>query len=323
MEEERLINFREITSASRQPSANGRTPHTSLIKTFLYFAIFKHPLTKEEALRYCQHSTSSIDAELTELLDKKLLFKIQDFYLPYNYPEWVERRIKGNILSEKKMIKARKMAKILNYFPYVRSVMVSGSLSKGFMDEKSDIDFFIIMRPGSLAISKFLMGLFRRFFAPKSFCINFLIDTDNLQIQKKNLYTAIEMVTLIPMIDANLYKIFMRVNMDWIRNFLPNAIPGDPEMMPFKKKGLQSILETIFSSSIGSQLDAKLREKYKRRLALRAAKESHESGEVVINKGVIKLHGKPYQKKIMNLYSKYQKDFYIERELVFNEHFHD
>lgn len=323
MKEDSLINYREITSASRRQNANGHKPPTSLIKTFLYFAIFKHPLTKQEALRYCQYTTSSIDAELNELLDKKLLFKIQHFYLPYNYPQWVERRIKGNMLSENKMIKAKKMAKILNYFPYVRSVMVSGSLSKGFMDEKSDIDFFIIMRPGSLAISKFLMGLFRRFFAPKSFCINFLIDTDNLKIQKKNLYTAIEMVTLIPMIDANLYKIFMRVNMSWIRNFLPNAIPGDPEILPFKKKRLQTILEAIFSSSLGTKLDAKLRQKYKRRLAIKAARESHESGEVVINKGVIKLHGKPYQKKIMKLYSKYQKDFFKERELVFNEHFHD
>jgi len=323
MKEDRYINLREITSTSHRSGQNGHIPQTNLIKTFLYFAIFQHPLTKEEALNYSQYPTKSIDKELAELVSRQLLFKIKDYYLPYNYPLWVERRINGNVLATKKMIEARKMANVLNYFPYVRSVMVSGSLSKGFMDQESDIDFFVIMKPGSIAISKFLMGLFRRFFAPKSFCINFIIDSNNLHIKKQNLYTAIEMATLIPIIDADLYNIFMRVNMEWIRNFLPNALIHKRKILPFRKRRIQLFLEFIFSSSLGKMFDANLRRQYKRRLKKTAARESHESGEVVISKGVIKLHGKPYQKKIMNLYIKYQKDFFKERELVFNENFYD
>lgn len=326
MKEDKLSRFENTfpNSQKEYQHLNGKGPLAmDLIKTFLYFAIFQHPLTKEEALNYCQYATESIDKELDVLVTRKLLFKIKDYYLPYNYPLWVERRINGNELASKKMVKARKMANILSSFPFVRSVMVSGSLSKGFMDHKSDIDFFVIMRPGSIAISKFLMGLFRRFFAPKSFCINFIIDSNNLHIKKQNLYTAIEMVTLIPMIDADLYKLFMRVNMDWIREYLPNAILHKPNMSAFKKKRIQRLLEYILSSKPGRKLDVKLRQQYKRRLAKTAARESHESGEVVITKGVIKLHGKPYQKKIMDLYGKYQKDFFMERELVFNEHFYD
>ena len=226
---------------------NGQKPSSlNLIKTFLYFAIFQHPLTKEEAQNFCQYPTKTIDDELNTLVEQKLLFKIKDYYLPYNYPNWVLRRTNGNALAAKKMGKAKKMANILNYFPYVRSVMVSGSLSKGFMDHKSDIDFFVIMQPGSIAISKFFMGLFRRFFAPKSFCINFIIDSDNLPIKKQNLYTAIEMVTLIPLIDADLYHRFMEVNMPWIREFLPNAKLHKPHILPFRKKGIQTLMEFSF-----------------------------------------------------------------------------
>ncbi|MEX0287638.1 MAG: nucleotidyltransferase domain-containing protein, partial [Flavobacteriaceae bacterium] len=267
--------------------------------------------------------TSSIAPELKILLKQKVLFNIEGFYLPYDYPIWVERRLGGNALANKKMIKAKKMAKILTYFPYVRSVMVSGSLSKGFMDRTSDIDFFVIMQPGSIAISKFLMGLFRRFFAPKSFCINFLIDSDNLHIKKQDLYTAIEMATLIPLIDDELYDKFMRVNMHWIHKFLPNVSLPKKQFSPFKQPGFQRILEVLCSSALGKKLDHKLRQQYRKRLAKNAARESHETGEVVIQKGIIKLHGKPYQKKIMNLYNKYQKDFFVERELVFNENFYD
>ncbi len=294
-----------------------------LIKTFLYFAIFQHPLTREEAQNFCQYPTKSIDNELHELVAQKLLYKIKKYYLPYNYPLWVERRITGNELASKKMRKAKKMAGILTYFPFVRSVMISGSLSKGFMDHQSDIDFFVIMQPGSIAISKFLMGLYRRLFAPRTFCINFIIDSNNLHIQKQNLYTAIEMVTLIPLIDADLYDRFMKVNMDWIRKFLPNAILHKPDILPFRKKSIQTFLEYLLSSGPGTKLDDLLRNEYKKRLRRKATMEIHESGEVIINKGVIKLHGKPYQKKIMNLYNQYQENFFTEKELVFNEHFYD
>jgi hypothetical protein len=191
------------------------------------------------------------------------------------------------------------------------------------MDHKSDIDFFVIMHPGSIAISKFLMGLFRRFFAPKSFCINFIIDSNNLYIKKQNLYTAIEMVTLIPLIDADLYDRFMGANMAWIRKFLPNADIHKQNILPFRKKRIQTFLEYILSLSPARKLDDSLRRQYKKRLRKKVSAETHESGDVIISKGVIKLHGKPYQKKIMNLYNKYQEDFFMEKELVFNENFYD
>ncbi|HMB62195.1 MAG TPA: hypothetical protein VKN36_03915 [Eudoraea sp.] len=301
---------------------NGHKPASmELIKTFLYFAIFQHPLTEEEAQNFCQYPTPSIRRELDSLIRQKLLFKINDYYLPYNYPLWVERRINGGELAAKKMCKARKMANILTYFPFVRSVMISGSLSKGFMDHSSDIDFFVIMKPGSIAISKFLMGLFRRFFAPKSFCINFIIDSNNLHIKKQNLYTAIEMATLIPLIDDDLYDLFIRDNLEWIRGFLPNAQFQRSDIAPYKKRKFQGFLEYLLSTKPGMHLDDKLRLQYIKRLKRKADAGTQASGEIIINKGVIKLHGKPYQKKIMNLYDKYQENFFVERELVFNENF--
>ncbi len=294
-----------------------------LIKTFLYFAVFKHPLTREEAHNFCQFPANSIEGSLNTLLEQKLLFEIGGYYLPYNYPHWVERRIKGGELASQKMKKARRMSKILTYFPFVRSVMISGSLSKGYMDDTSDIDFFLIMRPGSIAISKFMMGLFRRFFAPKSFCINFIIDSNHLNIKKQNLYTAIEMVTLIPTVDDGTYDIFMATNMNWVHKFLPNAVPQKNNALPYKQNWVQSVLEWLLLSRPMVFADTRLRQKYAKRLQKKASKETHESGEVVIHKGILKLHSKPYQQKILNLYDKYQEDFFNEKRLIFEKSFYD
>lgn len=295
-----------------------------LIKTFIYFAIFKHPLTKEEAKNFCQYKTNNIDSDLELLVQKKLLYKIDDYYLPYNHESWVKRRIKGNLKAVEKMEKARKMSKILSQFPFVRSVMISGSLAKGYMDETSDIDFFVIMKPGNIAISKAMIGLFRRFFAKKSLCVNYMISEDNLYISKHNIYTAVEMATLIPLIDSGLFTTFIKKNLDWVREFLPNSIIAENTILPMKMGTIKRFSEYILSTSLADVFDEKLRKIYVKRSGINSMPHKvNTNGEQVINKGILKLHNKSYQSKIMGLYETYEQNFDSNNELIFNHHFYD
>ena len=295
-----------------------------LIKTFLYFAIFKHPLTKEEAKNFCQYKTDNIDEDLALLVEKKFLYKIDDYYLPYNNDSWIKRRIAGNVLADKKMGKARRMSKVLSQFPFVRSVMISGSLAKSYMDETSDIDFFVIMKPGNIAISKTMIGLFRRFFASKSLCVNYMISEDNLHIKKQNIYTAVEMATLIPTIDSGLFEPFMRENIHWVRSFLPNAIIQENSILPMKSGKLKQLGEYLLTSRLANKIDDKLRQIYLKRSGLQLGPNKvKKGGEQVINKGILKLHNKSYQSRIMDMYEQYEQNFDSGEELVFNRHFYD
>ncbi|WP_394747363.1 nucleotidyltransferase domain-containing protein [Spongiimicrobium salis] len=295
-----------------------------LIKTFLYFAIFKHPLTKEEAKNFCQYKTDNIDADLALLVEKEFLYKFGEYYLPYNHDSWIKRRIKGNQLAEKKMDKANRMSRILSQFPFVRSVMISGSLAKGYMDKTSDIDFFVIMKSGNIAISKAMIGLFRRFFASKSLCVNYMISEDNLHIKKQNIYTAVEMATLIPTIDSGLFEPFMEENMEWVRTFLPNAVIEQNSISPMKSGKLKQFSEFILSTKLADTIDDKLRKIYLKRSGLQlGANKIKKNEEQVINKGILKLHNKSYQSRIMDMYEQYEQNFDSGEELVFNRHFYD
>lgn len=295
-----------------------------LIKTFLYFAIFKHPLTKEEAKNFCQYKTDNIDDDLALLVEKRFLYKIDEYYLPFNTSSWVERRKAGNNLADKKMGKARRMSKILSQFPFVRSVMISGSLAKGYMDETSDIDFFVIMKSGNIAISKAMIGLFRRFFASKSLCVNYMISEDNLHIKKQNIYTAVEMATLIPTIDSGLFEPFMQENMNWVRTFLPNAIIDQNAILQMKSGKIKQLSEYVLASKLADRLDERLRKVYLKRSGLNLTPNKiKKNEEQVINKGILKLHNKSYQSKIMDMYTQYEQNFDSGQELIFNRHFYD
>src|SRR4029453_8923510 len=93
-------------------------------------------------------------------------------------------------------------------FPYVRCVCISGSLSKKYFDDTTDIDFFVITKPGRLWVCRTFLILFKKLFllnSKKYFCINYFIDSDNLEIPDQNIFTATELTTLIPMHDYELY----------------------------------------------------------------------------------------------------------------------
>src|SRR5690606_3777846 len=103
---------------------------------------------------------------------------------------------RGNLMANKFSDIARKKAKLISQFPFVRGVMASGSLSKGYADEKSDIDFFIITIPNRLWIARTLLVLYKRIFllnSHKFFCVNYFVDEKHLGIEEKNLFTATEL----------------------------------------------------------------------------------------------------------------------------------
>ena len=296
-----------------------------LLNTFLYFAIFKYPLTAKEAKAFGQYEIEDVSEDLQLLIDNKILFQIGDYFLPYNEPSWVERRIEGNIMAEQTMAKARKMGRILSRFPFVRSVMISGSLSKGYMDEFSDIDFFVIMKPGNITISKLLMGLYERIFASGSFCANFLIDADHLHIKNQNLYTAIELATLIPVWDTGLYDSFIQINEEWVLRHLPNYEKRSTRPEEMKHGIIKRIIEFFLSTSLAGFLNKRLIKFYQNRWKRRNKnyKKSIASGEVVLDEGVLKFHNGSYQDRILGLYQMHQKNFSDSNPVFSKEYFYD
>ncbi len=230
------------------------------LKTILYFSIFKYPITKEEIYRFSNApSIDKITTELNILLEKKVIFKYKDFFSTIEDHSLVERRLKGNEMAQHIMPKAKKVAKLIAKFPYVESVCISGSLSKGYYDSANgDIDFFVITKNDRLWISRTLLILYKKLFllnSRKYFCVNYFISTNNLEIAEKNQFTATEMVTLIPLYGRDTYYKFVQKN-PWPSNYYPNITPFNISEIEDTNKGWVSCgLETILNFKVGTVAD--------------------------------------------------------------------
>lgn len=233
----------------------------SIIKTLAYYDIFNYPLTAEEIYNYLgTNHVSSMDVvnEIEKLCKDGLIYNKNNFYLLTNNDNYISRRIDGNKLAEKKMDSAFRMTKFISKFPYVRAILLSGSISKGYMEKDSDVDYFIITHPNRLWVTRLLLMVFKKIFllnSRKVFCINYFVDTETLEIEEKNIFTATELTTLIPTYGTELYEALYSQNI-WIKEFYPNFPKRDTVGIPENKNSLiKKSFEKLLNNSFGDKLD--------------------------------------------------------------------
>lgn len=233
----------------------------AVISALLYFEIFSYPLTIEEVSAYANHPGATL-AELTECLDglckQAYVFQFGSFYQTQNRPEWVQQRLACNQRATDIMPIARRMSRFIGSFPFIRGVFVSGSLSKHCMRPDSDIDFFLVTQPGRLWLARTLLVLFKKlvlFNSHKYFCVNYFVDTDHLEIEEKNLFTATETITLLPLYGREWYAAFMSANA-WVQPFFPNYPLRDSEQVSRQTRGIvKKSLEWLLGGRLGDWLD--------------------------------------------------------------------
>ncbi len=232
----------------------------SILKVIAYFDLFDYPLLKKEILFFLEKKIAS--NELNQALDRLLsdgrLFCTGEFYSLKNDPALAEKRIRGNRLAQDLLRVAHTVSRFLSWFPYVRGIGISGSLSKNMADEKADIDFFIITRANRLWIARTLMHAFKKltFLTGHQhfFCMNYYIDEEALQIEEKNIFTATELATLLPMYGNGTMEKFYQAN-EWVNGYFPNqTIPGTGSRHTGRSV-IKKIIELLFNNPLGDSLD--------------------------------------------------------------------
>lgn len=235
----------------------------SILKALIYFDIFNYPLTRREIILFMDEifRPNQIEESFQFLVDEKMIFPIGEYYSLSCDISLAQRRKKGNEKAAKQINIAKKIARLLSRFPYVRAVAVSGSLSKNFADDHSDIDFFIITKANRLWIARTLMHFFKKltYVIGKQhwFCMNYYVDETALEIQEKNIYTATEVITVLQLYGEEVFKNFGKSN-EWAFGYYPAYSSDFGKPKKIKNGIIKSTLEFLFNNRMGDRLDSLL-----------------------------------------------------------------
>lgn len=245
----------EVTLSSKQ---------FSVYSCLCYFSIFKYPLRKEQVAEFCDTlmSPEDLSAALDELCQAGLLFNSGDYYCTeQGIEEQIRKRKSSEDLFFRKVRTIRRFAALISRFPYVRFVGISGSCSKGLLDNDGDVDYFIITEPGRLWLCRTLLVLFKKVCllnSKKYFCVNYFIDSDSLEIRDRNVFVAHELKTLAPVNNYDLYRKFMVAN-SWADKLLPNKDQPSHLFLDTRPSGgwFTSLLEKLLNNAVGNFLEAR------------------------------------------------------------------
>jgi hypothetical protein len=237
---------------------------SSILKTLAYFDLFNYPLALND-IRYfldVDAGEAVIERELNSLLRQGRVYRSGDYYSLQNNPALAERRQKGEIHADELLLIAARNARLLYQFPFVRGICVSGSLSKRCADERADIDYFIITRANRLWIARTLMHLYKKLSYLRGhqhrFCMNYYIDEEALEIEEKNIFTATELLTLMPMCGNGALDRFFEAN-TWTTLYLPRYRDRHWEGKGHHRSTLlKRTLEAFFNNHLGDRLEQKL-----------------------------------------------------------------
>lgn len=290
-------------AATENPCTNAAWVEREILDLLRYFSLFRHPLTEAELYRLLPDGISETATRyaLRKMEITGTLHHVEDFYLlPADDTQIIQKRLIGEAMAAHLLPKAIQAGRFIGKFPFVKFVGISGSLSKHYADDHTDFDFFIITANNTLWICRTLLHLVKKlsFLVGRQhwLCMNYFVDEHHLCLEEQNIYTRIELSTLIPVHNESVYKTFLLRNQRNLTNIQHLAVdfegalaysPAGKDKLHLHWKPLNLLLMRL--------TDWKWRRKWKRK---GYPMEDYDTA-FKTTPYVSKNHPKNYQKKIL------------------------
>jgi predicted nucleotidyltransferase len=230
-----------------------------LVDAAVYADVFDAAVTLEELHRF---SRVAIDLdELTARLRKDALFRevvvlhsasivtlVGSERLADDFDKCAAR-------AEHLRRRASRVSRVLRHAPFVREILLTGSVAAGAARRDADVDLLVLVADGRLGTVFALLGTVSRIVGRHFFCPNFYLSERNLAFVTQNVYVGHELGQARSVVGD--VGALVRAN-PWLQKMFPNLT--QPETAPVRPgSALQAILETALRGRLGCALEARAR----------------------------------------------------------------
>ena len=216
----------------------------AVLKTLIYSDIFDYPLNLSEIHKWLigplagraerKVTPREIEKVLKILVKKRKIKSEKNYFSLYKSNGIVLKRKRRQKQSEIYKGRVKIIAHMLKIIPWIKLVGISGGLSMENADKKDDIDLILVTSKNRLWLSRLLTLCFLNILGQRrkvdqkdvagKICCNIILEEDNLEQNRKDLYTAHEVLQMKPfMVRDGIYSKYLTDN-DWVFKFLPNWV---------------------------------------------------------------------------------------------------
>ena len=271
----------------------------ALMRIVLYFDVFRHPLRIAELQWMTGAGTAGmLEPALRTATAQGWIEAEGGFVFRSGRSSTVARRQERTQHAERMWPAAMAASRILARLPFVRGVMLTGGLSKQSAEPGGDADFLLLVEPGCVWTTKSALQIVRRVLPDdlrRFFCTNYLLSVDDLPLDDRDVFTAFELATAIPL-SGTACSDFLRANRwvdrwvtgyDWAIRRADAAPPGSsaPSRLGPLARTLDAPLRDRWSQLWDQKydwLDDNVRARRFKRSPTRATNHLHDFREFVV-----------------------------------------
>ena len=278
-----------------------------MIDAVVYGDVFDCAVTFDELWRYClvPIDREELRRRVAEPPLSAVVTHRDGLYVLRGREALVARRLERRARAERLRRRARLVARCLQHFPFVRGVLLTGSVAADDAAEDADVDLLVIVQPGRLGLAFTELATMSRLVSRNVFCPNYYLAEDHLAMSRRDHYVARELMQAAPL--AGCATAIFAAN-PWVAELLPNATPrdGTESAMPFGR-ALQRLLELPFRGAVGDRLDRRAHDLALRRLAVHHAGYGARPPRQIVERfaaGVeLRFHGAPVIERASERYA--------------------
>lgn len=222
----------------------------AVARTLAFFDIFDYPLDRLQLWRFLPLtcSLSQLDVSLGHWRQSGHLAEEEGHFFLSGRQGLVSEKKRRYDYAQRKLKRARRVARLFRLFPGVRLVFLSNLIGQYNLRDGSDIDFFLVCRPGNVWLSRlWCAGLMKAMnLRPRQgdkrdkVCLSFYVSS-----RQENLYDLAQgedddyfhywLLGLFLLAgEAKEYEGFLADNI-WLRRRFPNYYSGIPARQPLPK----------------------------------------------------------------------------------------
>ena len=276
-----------------------------IIRTLAYFSVFQHPLTADEVFAYLWkggiENREEIAGKLNSLVETGKLGCKYGFYFFAGEEDNVEKRRAAVVPGDTMLRRAKWATKLLSGVPFIEAIFVCNSVAAETANENSDIDLFIVTRPGRIWSVRFISNVVLLIFRLRTtkghdsgrICLSFFVsendlDLSKLRIAEDDIYLVYWIRQLLPVFDPkNILQQLAEKNI-WAENFVK---PRSVLKRSKRECVLKKLAEKILGSGLGEKFEKILKDwQWKKLRPELKAKAKLGNNEVVISDGILKFH---------------------------------
>ncbi len=278
------------------------------LETIRFFDLFDFPLGAEEIQDYLYkyHDPLHIK-ELKMTLDHMVtsgqLSEIKGYFVLPGRENLIETRKTRKFIAEKFWNRTKLYGTYMRSVPFTRMIAVCNNLAYNNPSEQSDIDLFIVVKPGRMWLARLLITAILHFYGVRRygnkvagrFCLSFFVTSENVsmndfQLGEEDPYLAYWTKNLRPIFGHQTYHDFREENQEWLKGYgLRFDDTYKKHMYHYEDGRLKKLSEWLLGGFMGDQFEKLLKATLKKK-TLKSMKGLGPDANVIVTDEVLKFH---------------------------------